>query len=113
MFDARSKRGIDGLKKYVAALSQMKDPKYKRLVKILSSTTPEQAEAYLKSLYSGKILSEVKPEKVNWLWKPRLALGKITMFDGDPGLGKSLIGASLGSAVTKGGKLPDRSDCPV
>jgi hypothetical protein len=27
---------------------------------------------------------------VIWLWKFRLAMGKLAIFDGDPGLGKSL-----------------------
>jgi hypothetical protein len=112
LFDARVKGGVPGLKKKLASLSRIKDPKYKRLVKILSSATAEQAEEQLNAPpYAGKILSEVKPEEVNWLWKPRLALGKITTFDGDPGLGKSIIGVDIGSRITTGKDMPDGSSC--
>lgn len=57
--------------------------------------------------YAGTLLSEVKPEKVEWLWKPRLALGKVTMLDGDPGLGKSLFTADLAARISRGLPMPD------
>ena len=34
---------------------------------------------------------DVKPQSINWLWPDRIALGKLTMIAGDPGLGKSLL----------------------
>lgn len=72
-------------------------------------TAPGQAAA-LK--YAGTLLSDVKPEKVRWLWKQRLALGKLTILDGDPGLGKSLIGADLAARITSPTKcMPDGSPC--
>src|SRR5215208_1850741 len=36
----------------------------------------------------GIMLSEVQAETVEWLWERRIPLGKITVLDGDPGLGK-------------------------
>ena len=30
-------------------------------------------------------------EKVRWLWPGRIPLGKLTILEGDPGLGKSLL----------------------
>ncbi len=67
-------------------------------------TSPEEEE---KPEYCGRMLSTVKPEPVNWLWKPRLALGKMTTFDGDPGLGKSNITLDLASRVSRGRPMPD------
>jgi AAA domain len=62
---------------------------------------------------TGTLLSDVTPQEVPWLWYPRLAIGKITMLDGDPGLGKSLIGADLGARVTRGAAMPDGTPCMV
>jgi putative DNA primase/helicase len=50
--------------------------------------------------------ADVKPESVEWLWKPYIALGKITLFDGDPGVGKSWATCALAAAVSKGSGLP-------
>ena len=55
-------------------------------------------------------LSTVQPEVVNWLWPRYIPLGGLTIFDGDPGLGKSTItGADLAARVTKGMPMPDGS----
>jgi len=37
---------------------------------------------------------------VPWLWRGRLARGKLAIFDGDPGLGKSFITLDLAARVT-------------
>src|SRR3712207_9360403 len=34
---------------------------------------------------SGILLSEVETEQVSWLWRGWLALGKLSVVDGDPG----------------------------
>ena len=107
----RAERGVDGIKTYLAALSKMKEQKYKRLVKILSSANPE--EALNAPLYSGQILSGVTPCDVDWLWYPWLALGKMTTLDGDPGIGKSALGAAFGAIVSTGGIWPDDTRCKV
>jgi hypothetical protein len=39
--------------------------------------------------FAGVLISEVEGERVSWLWRGWLALGKISVMDGDPGLGKS------------------------
>jgi RecA-family ATPase len=51
-------------------------------------------------------LSDVKPEKVRWLWPGRIPLGKVTVLDGDPGLGKSLISIDLTARVTTAREMP-------
>lgn len=52
-------------------------------------------------------LSEVKPERLAWLSRGRLAVGKLTILDGDPGLGKSTLLADWSARVTRGEALPD------
>jgi hypothetical protein len=44
-----------------------------------------------------------------WLWSGRLARGKLAIFDGDPGLGKSLVTLDLCARITTGRPFPDGS----
>src|SRR6185437_7285600 len=52
------------------------------------------------------IARDVKKERVHWLWHGRIPLGAITLLDGDPGLGKSLITIDLAARVATGRKMP-------
>jgi hypothetical protein len=51
-------------------------------------------------------LSEIAPDPIRWLSPGRLALGKITILDGDPGSGKSTLLCDLAARVTQGQPLP-------
>ncbi|GAC1345908.1 MAG: hypothetical protein NVSMB27_08650 [Ktedonobacteraceae bacterium] len=59
----------------------------------------------------GLFLSEVKTQEVSWLWSDRVPLGKITILDGDPGMGKSLLAIHLAACVSTGHPLPDGTPC--
>lgn len=52
-------------------------------------------------------LSDVKPEPVAWLWLGRIALGKLTLIAGDPGLGKSFLTLDMAARVSRGWAWPD------
>ncbi|MBI5864556.1 MAG: AAA family ATPase [Planctomycetes bacterium] len=52
-------------------------------------------------------LSDVHPELVRWLWPGRIALGKLTLLAGDPGLGKSFVTLDLAARVSSGTAWPD------
>jgi len=54
-------------------------------------------------------LSNVIPRPLDWLWPGRLARGKLSIFDGDPELGKSLVTLDLCARLTTGRPLPDGS----
>lgn len=54
-------------------------------------------------------LSEIATEAVEWLWFRFLPIGSITLFDGNPGEGKSTIVADLVARVTTGRDWPDGS----
>ena len=47
-----------------------------------------------------KSYSEVKAKKIEWIWKPYIASGKITILQGDPGDGKSTLALKLCSVLT-------------
>lgn len=52
-------------------------------------------------------LSDVEAERLRWLSRGRLAAGKLTVLDGDPGLGKSTLLCDWSARVTRGDPLPD------
>ena len=49
-------------------------------------------------------LSDVTPEKIDWVWRGRLAIGKLTILAGEPGLGKSQVALYVASTITRGTK---------
>src|ERR671920_224428 len=51
-------------------------------------------------------MADVAPETVRWLWHPYIPLGKFTLLEGDPGLGKSWLTCALAAAVSCGRGLP-------
>ncbi len=52
-------------------------------------------------------LADVEAEAVRWLWPGRIPLGKLTVLDGDPGLGKSTLTLDVAARVTTGRPMPD------
>ncbi len=59
-------------------------------------------EANLWTLYS-----EVAAVPIRWLWYPYIAVGKITLLQGDPGDGKSTMMMHFIAELSKGGATPD------
>jgi len=51
-------------------------------------------------------IAEVEPETVSWLWLPYIPLGKLTLLEGDPGIGKSWVSLAIATAVSLGNGLP-------
>lgn len=67
-----------------------------------SESTAKPSEAALHIVR----MADVEAEEVQWLWYPYIALGKQTILEGDPGLGKSWATCALASAVSRGRGLP-------
>jgi hypothetical protein len=57
-------------------------------------------------------LSQVTPERLHWLSPGRLAAGKITILDGDPGLGKSTLLCEFAARISRGDPLPGGEPAP-
>lgn len=51
-------------------------------------------------------VSDVVAERVRWLWPGRIPMGKLTVLDGDPGLGKSTLSLDVAARVSTGSPLP-------
>lgn len=57
-------------------------------------------------------VSDVKSVPIEWLWKTRIAYGKVVMIAGDPGLGKSQLAAYIIARITTGTPWPNNDGCP-
>jgi hypothetical protein len=55
--------------------------------------------------------SEVVTERVRWLWEKRIPFGKLTIFDGDPDMGKSVVTTDIAARVSTGRGFPDGAEC--
>jgi replicative DNA helicase len=61
----------------------------------------------------GNLASEIEPKEVRWVWKNRIPRGKVTIFDGDPGTGKSHLTLALIANITKGWPFHDGASCEI
>lgn len=58
-------------------------------------------------------LSTVEPRAVEWLWPGYIPLGKMTILDGDPGLGKSTMMLDFAARMSIGGQTPTGTPLPL
>lgn len=50
-------------------------------------------------------LSSISVKKIDWLWKNIISYGKLTLFAGEPGVGKSQLLLYIASIVSNGGRF--------
>lgn len=58
-------------------------------------------------------MSTVAPEDVSYLWYPYIPIGKVTLLEGDPGLGKSWFTMALAAFISSRTRLPRAKECPT
>ncbi len=51
-------------------------------------------------------MSEVVAEPIRWLWEGRIPLGKVTLLESEPGIGKSTLAVELAARVSRGAPMP-------
>lgn len=51
-------------------------------------------------------MANVKSQPIEWIWFPFIPLGKITILEGEEGLGKSYLTCAIASAISRGHGLP-------
>lgn len=56
--------------------------------------------------------ADIQPEAIDWLWNGWLAKGKLHIFAGQAGTGKTTISMALASTISTGGYFPDGARCP-
>jgi hypothetical protein len=59
------------------------------------------------------LASNLAPRCVEWLWPGRLALGKLAILEGDPGLSKSFLALDLCARLSSGRPWPDDTAAPA
>jgi len=57
--------------------------------------------------------ADIKPEPIRWLWEGWLARGKLHIFAGKAGTGKTTIAITLAATVSTGGRFPDGTRSPI
>ncbi len=58
------------------------------------------------------VLSTVNPQEPSFLWSPYIPLGKVTLLEGDPKVGKSWLTINLAAIVTRGDPFPTQDGTP-
>jgi hypothetical protein len=76
-----------------------------------SMSSTRRAKRRAKSRAITVRLSDVEAKQPRWLWPGYLALGKLSLLDGDPDKGKSLLSLDIAARVTTGGLFPDGGIC--
>lgn len=50
--------------------------------------------------------TDIQAKSVKWLWHPYIPLGKITIMQGNSGIGKTMLALNIAAALSKGEPLP-------
>ena len=86
------------------------------MTRVKAESPPSDPAEYIKWLRAGRggvpvaglhRLSDITSEKVSWLWPGRIPRRKLTVIDGDPGVGKSTVTCDLAARVSTGRDWPD------
>lgn len=76
------------------------------------SVRPTTARLPVRQDVEVRGLNLIAPTRVEWLWPGRIPLGKVTIFDGDPGLGKSTVLLDFAARGSVGGRAPTGEPLP-
>jgi len=80
----------------------------------LAQRCPEWVERAEDGEHTSRALvtrvSDVETKPVDWLWPDRIPLGKFTLFQGDPCVGKSFETLDIAARVSTGNGWPDSPD---
>ena len=87
-------------------LGELTDAVIDRLRNISERMAPDRSSSIMLRM------ADVQPEPIRWLWPSRIALGKLTLLVGDPGLGKSFVTLDLAARVSTGSPWPDSTPAP-
>lgn len=80
------------------------------LVRSAIASIPDPIDGPSRPNVAYRSLCDVTPQSVWWLWPDRIALGKLTLLAGDPGLGKSFLTIDVAARVSRGCPWPDGGD---
>lgn len=86
----------------------------KKLTPEVVAKTPDVSMAELEPHRRPHIvrLGDVEPEAVQWLWEPYIPLRKLTLLEGDPGVGKTWLALQIAASLSQGYALPGPDGWP-
>ena len=109
--DARRDDGADDdtIRGELQTLIDQTDPEAAPVAQVEPTWKPDTHKAESRPLSTPVLtcLADVEPEEMSWLWPGRIPLGKLTLYAGDPGLGKSLTTLDMAARVSTGRPWPD------
>jgi hypothetical protein len=79
---------------------------YKAETNLIPQVKPQTPAVAVREMPKLRTISDVIAEKVDWLWYPYIPKGKVTLFEGDPGVGKSWVSLAIATATSLGSMLP-------
>ena len=62
---------------------------------------------------AARLYSTIESQPVEWLWHNRIAIGKLSLLAGQPGLGKTFCAIDIASKVSTGSSFCDGSKPPL
>lgn len=62
-----------------------------------------------------RTMEEIAVKPVDWLWYPYIPFGKVTILQGDPGCGKTMVALDLAARLSRGASLPflEQANAPI
>jgi hypothetical protein len=93
-------------------MDQTRDRFRKKLAREKPGSNGDGHDDKIEPVY--RCFADVKPGRVEWLWKARIPRGMLSLCDGDPGNGKSTMSCDIAARVSRGWAMPPESnDGPV
>ena len=77
--------------------------------RVIGKHSQPELESKLDPSVPGLLLSDIVERPVAWLWQDYLPLGALTLLEGEPGSGASLLALHIAACVTSGHALPGGS----
>src|SRR6266702_3084619 len=74
--------------------------------RVISTHSQPEPAATISPSVPGLVLSDIVAQPVAWLWQDYLPLGALTLLEGEPGSGTSLLALHIAACVTGGHALP-------
>jgi len=105
--------GRDATKADVEALALKPDLMQSPVSDYLQAGDTKTLAREYSATVSLQCASDIQPEAIRWLWNGWLAKGKLHIFAGTAGTGKTTISIALAATITTGGCFPDGSKCPA
>lgn len=76
-----------------------------------TSNTSDTSDTFDTTSNPGITLSDIETRPIQWLWPHRIPSGKLTILEGEAGVGTSLLALTLAACISGGHPLPDGKPC--